>query len=84
MTEILLKVALNPNQTNKQTKTKIPKGQTEIDKSEDRQDRGQQNKTKDKHKTHDTTLKTKAGVARTLQKPGWIQVLRKGKQLLFS
>ena len=39
-------------------------------KSEDRQDHGQQNETKDKHRTHNTTLKTKAGVTRTLQKPG--------------
>ena len=31
---------------------------------------GQQNKTKDKHRTHETTLKTKAGITRTLQKPG--------------
>ena len=46
------------------------KGQTEIVKSEDRQDHGQQNETKDKHRTHNTTLKTKAGVTRTLQKPG--------------
>ena len=37
--------------------TKIPKGQTEIVKSEDRQDHGQQNETKDKHRTHNTTLK---------------------------
>ena len=41
-----------------------------IVKSEDRQDHGQQNETKDKHRTHNTTLKTKAGVTRTLQKPG--------------
>ena len=46
------------------------KGQTEIVKSEDRQDHGQQNETKDKHRTHNTTLKTKAGIKRTLQKPG--------------
>ena len=38
-------------------------------KSEDRQDNGQQNKTKDKQRTNDTTIKTKAGVTRTLQKP---------------
>ena len=50
--------------------TMILKRQTEIVKSEDRQDHGQQNETKDKHRTHDTTLKTKAGVTRTLQKPG--------------
>ena len=49
--------------------SKIPKGQTEIVKSEDRQDHGQQNETKDKHTTHNTTLKTKAGITRTLQKP---------------
>ena len=45
-------------------------GQTEIVKSEDRQDHGQQNETKDKYRTHNTTLKTKAGVTRTLQKQG--------------
>ena len=39
--------------------SKIPKGQTEIVKSEDRQDHGQQNETKDKHRKHNTTLKTK-------------------------
>ena len=49
--------------------SKTPKGQTEIVKSEDRQDHGQQNETKDKHRTHNTMLKTKAGVTRTLQKP---------------
>ena len=48
----------------------IPNGQTEIVKSEDRQDHSQQNETKDKHRKHNTTLKTKAGVTRTLQKPG--------------
>ena len=42
--------------------SKIPKGQTEIVKSEDRQDHGQQNETKEKHRAHNTTLKTKAGV----------------------
>ena len=42
--------------------SKILKGQTEIVQSVDRQDHGQQNKKKDKHRTHDTTLKTKAGV----------------------
>ena len=42
--------------------SKIPKGQTEIVKSEDRKDYGQENETKDKHRTHNTTLKTKAGV----------------------
>ena len=31
---------------------------------------GQQNETKDKHRTHNTTLKTKAGETRTLLKPG--------------
>ena len=50
--------------------SKIPNGQTEIVKSEDRQDHGQQNETKDKHRTDNTTLKTKAGITRTLQKPG--------------
>ena len=47
-----------------------PKGRTEIVKSEDRHDQCQQNETKDKHRTHNTTLKTKAGITRTLQKPG--------------
>ena len=47
-------------------KSKIAKVQTEIVKSEDRQDHGQQNETKDKHTTHNTTLKTKPGIARTL------------------
>ena len=42
--------------------SKIPNGQTEIVKSEDRQDHGQQNETKDKHRKHNTTLLTKAGV----------------------
>ena len=46
------------------------KGQTEIVKSEDRQDLGQQNETKDKNRTHNTTLKPKAGVTQTLQKSG--------------
>ena len=49
---------------------KIPKGHTETVKSEDIQDHGKQNKTKDKYRTHDTTLKTKAGVTQTLQTPG--------------
>ena len=48
----------------------IAKGQTEIIKSEDRQDHGQQNETKDKQRTHNTTLKYKAGVTRTLQNQG--------------
>ena len=48
--------------------SKIPKEQTEIVKSKDRQDHGQQNKMKDKHRTHDTSLKTIVGVTRTLQK----------------
>ena len=46
---------------------KTPTGQTEIDKSEERQDLGQQNETKDKHKTHNTLLKTRPGVTRTLK-----------------
>ena len=64
--------------------SKIPKGQTEIVTSENRQEHGQQNETKHKHRTHNTTLKTKAGVTRTLQKPGLVQVLRKGEQLLLN
>ena len=50
--------------------SKIPKGHTEIVKSEDRQGHGQQKETKDKHRKYNTTLKTKAGITRTLQKPG--------------
>ena len=53
-----------------QGNSKIPKGQTEIVKSEDRQDDGHQNERKDKHRTHNTTLKTKPGVTRTLQNQG--------------
>ena len=56
----------------------MPKGQTEIVKSEDIRDHGQQNETKDKHRAHNTTLKTKAGVTRTLQKSGCVQKLREG------
>ena len=40
----------------------IPKGQTEIAKSEDRHFHAQQNLTKNKHRIHNTTLKTKARV----------------------
>ena len=58
--------------------SKIPKGETEIVKSEDRQDHGQPNETKDKHGKYNTTLKTKGGVTWIQQKPGWVQVLRKG------
>ena len=47
--------------------SKIPKKQTEIVKSEDKQDHGQQNETKDKHTTHNTTLKTNAVVIQTLE-----------------
>ena len=50
--------------------SKILKGQTEIVKSEYTQDHGQQIETKDKRRTHNSTLKTKAGVTPTLQKPG--------------
>ena len=50
--------------------SKIQKGQTEIVKSQDRQDHGRQNETKNKHRTHNTTLETKAEVKRTLQKLG--------------
>ena len=53
--------------TSSKRNLKKPKGQTEIEKSEDRQDHGQQNETKDKYRTHNTKLKTKAGVTRTLQ-----------------
>ena len=47
---------------------KIPKWQKELVKSEDRQIHGQQSEMKDKHSTNNTTLKTKAGVTRNLQK----------------
>ena len=63
--------------------SKKSKGQTEIVKSEDRQDHGQQNETKEKHRTHNTSLKNKDGLTRNLQKPGeFLKVLRCGKQLL--
>ena len=39
-------------------------------KSENRQDRGQQNGKKDKDKTQNTKLKNKTRVTRTLQIPG--------------
>ena len=42
--------------------------QTEIVKLEDRQDNGQQNETKENIEHNNTTLKTKAGVTRTLKK----------------
>ena len=44
-------------------------------KSEDRQDHGQQNEMIDKHRTNNTTLKTKAGVTHTLRKPGKLEGL---------
>ena len=37
-----------------QKNSKIPKWQTEVNKSKDRQDHGQQNETKNKHTTHNT------------------------------
>ena len=52
--------------TYKKGNSKIPKGQIENVKSEDRQDHGQHNVTKDKHRTHNTTLKTKPVVTQTL------------------
>ena len=52
-------------------------------KSGDRQGHGHLNETNDKHRTHTTTLKTKAGVTRTLPKPDLVQVLRKFKQLML-
>ena len=55
---------------NRKKNSKIPKGQQKIVKSEDRQEHGQQNEMKDKHRKYNTTLKTKAGVTQTLQKPG--------------
>ena len=45
--------------------SKILKGQIEIVKSENRHDHGQQNEAKDKLRTHNTTLKTKAGATWT-------------------
>ena len=44
-----------PTDINYKRNSKISKGQTEIIKSEDRQDHAQQNETKDKHITHNTT-----------------------------
>ena len=64
-------------------------GQTEIFKSEDRQDHGLQNETKDKHVAHNITLRTKAEVTQTLQKPekpenqGEFRV-RNGKKLMIN
>ena len=49
--------------------SKISMWKTEIVNSEDRQNHGKQIKTKDKHRTHDTTLNSKARVTGTLQKP---------------
>ena len=46
----------------------MPYDQTDIVKSENTKS-CQANEAKDKHRTQNTTLKTKAGVARTLQKP---------------
>ena len=48
--------------------SKIPNGQTEIFKSKDKQDHCQKSEMKDKYRTRNTTLKTKATVTRTLQK----------------
>ena len=47
-------------------------------------DKTMANKMKRKTNIENTTLhfKLKLGLTRTLQKPGWVQVLRKGKQLL--
>ena len=42
----------------KKGNSKIPKGQKENVKLEDKQDHVQQKETKDKHRTHNTTLKT--------------------------
>ena len=41
--------------------------QTEFVNLEDIQDHGQQSEKKDKHRTHNTTLNTKAGVTRPLE-----------------
>ena len=62
--------------------SKIPKGQTEIVKSE--KTMANRTKKKIKHRTHNTTLIPKGGVTRTLQKPGWFHVLRSSKQLLST
>ena len=45
---------------------KIPKGQTEII-SQNRQDHGQQNATKDTHRTHNTSLKTDSAFLKFMQ-----------------
>ena len=58
--------------------SKILKGQTEIVKTEVKQDHDQQNETKDKNKIRTSTLKTKAGVTRSKQKSGCVQLLLKG------
>ena len=50
--------------------SKIPKGQSEIVISKDRQEHGQRSETKNGQRTHNTTLKTEAGVTRTLQNQG--------------
>ena len=54
------KKILNKSKEEYKKKSKIPKGQTEIVKSQDRQDHGQQNETADKQSTHNTTLNTLA------------------------
>ena len=54
--------------------SKIPKGQKENVKSEDKQDHGQQNETKDKHRTHNTTLKTKTAVTLTVQAHNYLLI----------
>ena len=46
---------------------KIPKGQTEIVMSDDRQDHAQQNETKDKYRTQINILKIEAGVTQSLK-----------------
>ena len=55
---------------------KIPKGHTEIVKAADRQDHGhgQQNEMKEKHKTHNTTLKTKRCETMLILIQNWGQI----------
>ena len=48
------------NEKSMQKEFEDTKGADRNRKSEDRQDHGQQNETKNKHRTHNTTLKTKA------------------------
>ena len=65
-----MKYQLFVNHLVKSRNSTIPKRQTKIVKYEDRQDHRRQNETEGNHRTHNTTLKTKDGLTRTLKKPG--------------